>query len=151
MSTFCEPVAVRTDWETPQWLFDQLEREFHFTLDVCATAHNTKCFNYYSEGSLGRVWTGVCWMNPPYGKEISDWVEAAYSVATAGLATVVCLLPARSNNSWWKWVIQGEVRFIRKKLQFVGAPFVSMFPNVIVVFRPALEGGGVMKILEREA
>lgn len=26
------------EWETPQDLFDQLNDEFHFTLDVCATA-----------------------------------------------------------------------------------------------------------------
>lgn len=30
------------EWETPQDLFDKLNEEFHFSLDVCATPENTK-------------------------------------------------------------------------------------------------------------
>lgn len=37
------------DWETPQWLFDELNREFHFTLDPCADKHNHKCEKYYTK------------------------------------------------------------------------------------------------------
>lgn len=147
MSAYCEPKAVYTDWETPQWLFDYLNAEFNFTLDVCATYENKKCLRYYRDNSLDLPWEGICWMNPPYGKEIGHWIEKAYKSTLLG-ATVVCLLPVRSNCDWWKWIIQGEVRFIRRKLQFVGAPQQSMFPNVIVIFRPGLEGGGKMSILD---
>lgn len=148
MSTFIEAPAARTDWETPQWLFDALDAEFNFTVDVCANAVNRKCGTYFSPetNGLAQNWgTGRCWMNPPYGDEIEAWIHKAYSSALSG-ALVVALIPVRSSNEWWKWVIEGEVRFIRKKIQFVGAPFNSMFPNAIVVFRPQLTGGGVMKI-----
>lgn len=148
MTSYCEPVSARTDWATPQWLFDLLDEEFHFTLDVCASADNAKCEAYYSQSALDQRWRGICWMNPPYGKEISKWVTHAWAAAKRGNATVVCLLPARSNCDWWRFVIEGEVRFIRKKLQFEGASGVSMFPNVIVVFRPMLQGGGTMRIWE---
>jgi hypothetical protein len=168
---FCEPKAVKTDWPTPAYVFDPLDTEFGFDLDVCATAENTKCVKYFPPTSLCSVckgngvvptgseldqcpfcnglkqnWTGNCWMNPPYGKQISAWVEKAWKSSLNGKARVVCLLPARSNNEWWKYVIQGEVRFIRKKLQFEGATGVSMFPNVIVIFHPFLSPGGVMKV-----
>lgn len=146
MSNFCEPVATKTDWETPQWLYDSLDDEFHFTIDVCANSENHKHKYFYESNSLTREWSGVCWMNPPYGKEIGKWVWKAYHSASLKLATVVCLLPVRSNCEWWKYVIFGEVRFIRKKLKFVGAPSVSMFPNALVIFHCGLRPSGVMKI-----
>lgn len=151
MSVYTEPVAVRTDWETPQWLFDHLDAEFHFILDVCANAENTKCKNFVSSmglGGLAQPWHGACWMNPPYGKDIGKWIEKAMNCALNDNCTVVCLLPVRSNCDWWKYVIQGEIRFIRRKLRFVGAPSVSMFPSVIVIFRLHLERGGMMSILD---
>jgi phage N-6-adenine-methyltransferase len=151
VSTFTEPVATRIDWETPKWLFDHLEAEFHFTHDVCASYDNTKIMPSYwdeEDDALRQQWHGVLWMNPPYGKQIGEWVYKAYLSAVQLDATVVCLLPARSNCDWWKYVIQGEVRFIRRKLRFVGASSDSMFPNVIVIFRPKLEHGGTMSILD---
>ena len=30
------------EWETPQYLFDSLNSEFHFTLDPCSTDENAK-------------------------------------------------------------------------------------------------------------
>ncbi len=60
--------------ETPQDFFDKLNEEFHFELDVCATAENAKCKKYYSseEDGLKQEWKGVCRMNPPYGREIGN-------------------------------------------------------------------------------
>lgn len=45
-------------WETPQWLFDQLNEEFHFTVDVCAVAENAKCRTYFSPevDGLSKDW-----------------------------------------------------------------------------------------------
>lgn len=148
MSTYCEPASAKTDWETPAYVFDPLSGEFPFELDVCATYENKKCHRYYRDNSLELPWTGICWMNPPYGKEIGLWVKKAYDSAVVGDATVVCLLPVRSNNDWWKWCIQGEIRFIRKKLQFVGSTGVSMFPNAVVIFHKRLDPGGIMKVWE---
>ena len=149
MSTYCEPASARTDWETPKWLFDALAAEFPITLDVCATAENAKCPSYFSVDSLSKQWTGMCWMNPPYGKEIGLWVKKAYDSAACGDAAVVCLLPARSSNAWWRYVIEGDVRFLRGRVKFVGAPSVTMFPNVIVVFHRFLTPGRIMSIWER--
>jgi len=64
--------SSNNNWGTPQDFFDKLNEEFHFELDVCATAENAKCKKYYSpeEDGLKQEWKGVCWMNPPYGREI---------------------------------------------------------------------------------
>jgi hypothetical protein len=58
-------------WATPQWLFDSLNSHYQFTLEVCAIPEKAKCKNYFSpeQDGLGQPWKGICWMNPPYGKE----------------------------------------------------------------------------------
>ena len=39
--------SASDDWSTPQDLFDRLDSEFHFDLDPCATAENSKCDSFY--------------------------------------------------------------------------------------------------------
>lgn len=74
------------EWATPQWLFDTLNNEFHFDVDVCADHKNHKCDKYFSkeEDGLSQQWNGVVWCNPPYGNEISKWIEKAYEYFTRG-------------------------------------------------------------------
>lgn len=129
-------------WETPQDLFDALNAEFGFTLDVCATTENAKCERYFTlrENGLWQEWTGVCWMNPPYGREIGRWMQRAYEASLDG-TTVVCLVPARTDTGWWHdYAMRGEVRFLRGRLNFGGdrkRGHNAPFPSAIVVFRPA--------------
>jgi phage N-6-adenine-methyltransferase len=132
------------EWETPQDLFDKLNAEFHFTLDVCASKENAKCKNYYSEedNALTKEWKGVCWMNPPYGRTIGKWIKKAYSEAFNG-ATIVCLIPSRTEtNWWWNYCMKGEIRFLRGRLKFGGrntkgeyVNYPATFGSAIVIFR----------------
>lgn len=48
-------------WETPQELFDNLNAEFHFTVDVCATKDNAKCEKFFTPeiDGLKQEWLGV--------------------------------------------------------------------------------------------
>lgn len=127
------------EWETPQELFNKLNKEFHFTLDVCATRHNRKCSVYYTkeDDGLNQVWFGTSWMNPPYGRDIGKWIEKAYNTAYCGLGTVVCLLPARTDTKWWhKYIMKAtEIRFIKGRLKFSGTKNSAPFPSVIVIFK----------------
>jgi len=74
--------SSKTDlWATPQDLFDRLNAEYHFTLDVCAIPENAKCDKYFTPEMDGLKcdWKdNICWMNPPYGREISKWVKKAH-------------------------------------------------------------------------
>lgn len=131
--------SSKTDeWATPQAMFDSLNREFHFTLDVCATKQNAKCGQYFTreEQGLAQQWRGTCWMNPPYGREIGKWVAKAANTAWSGLGTVVCLLPARTDTRWWhEYCAKAELRFIRGRLKFGTSKNSAPFPSAIVIFR----------------
>ena len=126
------------EWATPQDFFDKLNNEFHFTLDVCATKENTKCKKFITkeQNSFLYDWDGVCWCNPPYGKEISDWMEKSYKESLKGI-TVVCLVPARTDTRWFhNWVYgKGEIRFVKGRLKFGGSKNSAPFPSMIVVYR----------------
>jgi len=126
------------EWETPQDFFDELDREFHFNLDVCATPENAKCNRYFTvrDSAFLHAWVGTCWMNPPYGREIGEWVKKAYSQAKLGNATVVCLVPARTDTRWFQdYCLKGEIRFIRGRLKFGGSKNSAPFPSAVVISR----------------
>ncbi|OQX14551.1 MAG: hypothetical protein BWK73_09150 [Thiothrix lacustris] len=40
---------------TPQRVFDNLDREFGFTLDPCATVDNAKCDKFYTQSDFGNA------------------------------------------------------------------------------------------------
>jgi len=129
--------STTTEWSTPQDFFDKLNVEFGFTTDVCATAENAKCKHYFSpeQDGLAQTWSGACWMNPPYGRQISAWVKKAWESSQAG-AVVVCLLPARTDTAYWHdYCMKGEIRFIRGRLKFGGCKNSAPFPSAVVIFR----------------
>lgn len=128
--------SEKETWETPQSLFDKYNSQYHFTLDVCATAENAKCPRFFTkeEDGLSQEWKGVCWMNPPYGRTIGLWLRKAWKSAQSG-ATVVCLVPARTDTAWWHdYATKGAIEFIRGRLKFSGHTNPAPFPSAIVVF-----------------
>jgi len=127
------------EWETPQWLFDELDAEFEFVLDPCCTIDNKKCNLFYSKDRSGLVkrWHpfGPVFMNPPYGREIGKWVKKAYEESQKG-CTVVCLLPGRTDTKWFHdYCLKGEIRFLKGRLKFGNAKYSAPFPSIIVIFR----------------
>lgn len=131
--------SSKTDqWATPQDFFDELDREFHFTLDAAADETNHKCEVYYDKAHSGldNPWGEVTYCNPPYGREIGKWVAKAYREAQNGL-TVVMLLPARTDTAWFHDYIYGkaEIRFIRGRLYFNDGNGRAPFPSMVVVYR----------------
>ena len=135
-------MSERHDWETPQFLFDGLNAEFGFEVDVCATAENAKCRKFFTPEDNGLVqhWEGVCWVNPPYGREIERWMRKALESAQQG-ATVVCLVPARTDTKWWhRYAMRGEVRYLRGRLKFSNSENSAPFPSAVVIFRPPIWG-----------
>ena len=127
----------RHDWETPQALFDKLDAEFGFNLDVCATEETAKCGRYFTpaDDGLSQTWESVCWMNSPYGRAIAKWMRKAFDESQLG-ATVVCLVPARTDTTWWHdYATRGEIRFLRGRLKFGGTEHSAPFPSAVVIFR----------------
>lgn len=130
--------SSKTDmWATPQDFFDALDAEFHFTLDACAVKENAKCEAYYTpeQDGLDQPWTGRVWCNPPYGRNVGQWVKKAHDTASGG-GFVVMLLPARTDTRWFHDYIYGktEVRFIKGRLKFGSCQNAAPFPSMVVIF-----------------
>jgi site-specific DNA-methyltransferase (adenine-specific) len=136
------------DWETPDWLFNQLNEEFGFDIDVCANEDNYKLKNYFSkqDDCLKQDWKGMtCWMNPPYTSKLQDlFFKKAVEESRKG-ATVVCLLPSRTDTKrFHKYVWDRntnkpynnvEIRFLQGRLKFSNSKNSAPFPSMIVIFK----------------
>jgi len=139
------------EWETPEVVFQPLKKEFNILIDTCANAENTKCKVYFDRklNGLTANWAeklklvggnGACWMNPPYGRGIDNWIKKAHDEAQKGVTTVA-LIPARTDTSWFHTYIHNkqEVRFLKGRIKFVDAESSAPFPSMIVIFRPIQE------------
>jgi site-specific DNA-methyltransferase (adenine-specific) len=126
-----------TEWETPGSIFDPLNKEFNFTLDVAASAQNAKCRDFLTkdDDGLSVPWSGVCWCNPPYGRGMKDWLWKA-AVEMARGATTVALIPARTNTEWFHEICfrLGEVRFVRGRHKFGDSKHGLPWPLAVVIF-----------------
>ena len=132
----------KQEWETPADLFNRLDREFHFDIDLAADATNNKCRRYCNRqvNALTQTWTGTGWLNPPYGEKeyrLSDWVRKAYLETRKAGCTVVMLIPARTNTRWWHdfCMKAAEIRFLNGRPKFGDAPHGLPQPLALVVFR----------------
>jgi site-specific DNA-methyltransferase (adenine-specific) len=132
--------SATDEWATPDEIFAALAREFDFTLDPCATPENARCGRFFTRAvdGLSQSWSGeTVFMNPPYGRKIGEWMRKAYESAALEGATVVCLVPARTDTRWWHtYVMRGEIRLLRGRLCFGNAVSAAPFPSAIVLFRP---------------
>lgn len=126
------------EWETPQHIFDHLDREFNFTLDPCATHGNAKTERYFTkkDNGLKQSWKGErVFMNPPYGRVIGRWIKKAWRSGQEENTLVVCLLPARTDTRWFHtYCTKGTIWFIKGRLKFGGATTPAPFPSMIVIF-----------------
>ena len=131
--------SASAEWETPQNLFDELNEQYHFTLDPCSTDENAKCEKHYTkkQNGLKQDWTGeTVFCNPPYGREISGWVKKCYEHFMGG-GTAVMLIPARTDTKWFHEYVYGkaEITFLRGRLHFNNSKWNAPFPSMIVTFR----------------
>lgn len=129
------------EWSTPQETFDELNREFHFSLDPCATDDNHKCHLYYTKDKDGlkHSWEGHrVFCNPPYS-DISNWVEKCYREGCKDNTLVVLLIPSRTDTKYFHDFIynRSEVRFIKGRLRFGEETENAPFPSMVVIFRGA--------------
>jgi len=127
------------EWATPQAFFDELNKEFNFTLDPCATPESAKCKKFFTkeDDGLSKSWDNeIVFCNPPYGRAMRDWVKKASEVR--GGVTVL-LIPARTDTTYFHdYIYQKEgveIRFIRGRLKFGGSKMSAPFPSMLVIFR----------------
>ncbi len=127
-------------WATPQDFFNELDKEFHFTLDPCALPTNAKCAKFFTpeDDGLAQDWSGhSVFCNPPYGRKIGSWVKKCHDEAQKG-TKVVMLIPARTDTSYFHDYIyhKAEIRFIRGRLKFGNSEQGAPFPSMVVIYNP---------------
>jgi phage N-6-adenine-methyltransferase len=137
------------EWPTPPKLYRELDARWHFTLDACAQPHNAKCRRFFTpeQDGLKQRWKGVVWLNPPYSK-VGLWMSKARVEAAKG-ATVVCLVPARTDTKWWhadvepirQGKVAGGVTFLKGRVKFAGAKHGAPFPSAVIVYEPGTARG----------
>ena len=130
--------SSKTDlWSTPQAFFNELNKEFNFTLDPCANKENAKCEKYYTKEDNGLIqdWKNeIVFCNPPYGRELNKWVKKCYEESKH--AKIVMLIPARTDTSYFHDYIynKAEIKFIRGRLKFGDSKNSAPFPSMVVIF-----------------
>lgn len=132
--------SKKEDWETPQKFFDELNKKYQFTYDLASSDENCKVDKHFTkeDDSLVQNWddlSGWLWCNPPYGKNIKNWIKKA----SESKANIVMLIPARTDTSYWHDYIFGkaEIIFLRGRLKFEingGSSNPAPFPSALVVF-----------------
>jgi site-specific DNA-methyltransferase (adenine-specific) len=141
-------------WTTPGDFYRALDKEFNFGLDAAALASSALCPLWYGpdhhdpsmRDAFMRSWQFDAqgeniFLNPPYGRQIKDWMRKADQEAQKGAGAIVCLVPARTDTNWWHdSCIHHEVRFIRGRLKFGDQPNAAPFPSAVVVMRSSLPG-----------
>ena len=129
------------DWETPADFYSQLDAEFGFTLDPCASQASAKCSSFYTadDDGLSKNWEGqTVFMNPPYGRKIGNWIQKAYEEGEKSNTRVVALIPARTDTKYWhNYCMKAtEIRFVKGRLKFGhgNTKNSAPFPSAVVVF-----------------
>lgn len=127
--------SVNQSWGTPRTVFDPLHREFAFTVDAAASSENALLPRYWDleANALFQDWDNErVWCNPPYGEAQRDFIHKA----SRSQGLVVMLIPARTDTSIWHSCIHGkaEVRFVKGRIKFNGAPSCAPFPSAVVIF-----------------
>lgn len=105
-------------WQTPTWLFDELDKEFNFRIDLCANERNCKS-QFYFEDYLTNKNPGQfcvneyetfefiidnlngefsCFMNPPYSNP-KPFIEKAWEDSKH--CKIVCLVKCDPSTKWW--------------------------------------------------
>lgn len=108
------------EWQTPSWLFDELNEEFNFDIDLTANAGNSKCILYcddYLKDNIQSVYNNMtnypnlqqyikdnllrnnsCFMNPPYSNP-KPFIEKAWE--DSKYCKIVCLVKCDPSTRWW--------------------------------------------------
>ena len=139
IEVFNKGEAKSEEFETPSDLFQRLDEIFGFTLDVSASALNSKVpNNFFSKETDGlkQPWQtrGSVWCNPPYTKN-AEFIDKAIAEAATGQG-IVCLIPSRTDTGYFhravecdhlthRLDIKGRLTFGGSRSEY-GASFASM-------------------------
>lgn len=122
MPSIASPSHTRSEkstdsWITPKWIIDRLGP---FDLDPCACVDQPwpcagRSYTEKENGLLAQ-WDGMVWLNPPYGRSLSPWLNRL-ALHGNGIALVF----ARTDTAAFfdnVWPFATMLLFIRGRLTF---------------------------------
>lgn len=101
------------EWYTPRIIIDSVLELFGaIDLDPCSNgkgdAANVPATEHYTreDNGLARAWHGKVYMNPPYGREVAQWVEKVIAEYQAGnISEAIILIAARTDTRWFNLLV----------------------------------------------
>ena len=121
------------NWETPQCLYDELNKEFKFDFDPCPLNANFD--------GLKCTWGKSNFVNPPYERKLkSAFVHKAIAESEKGNICVL-LLPVSTSSILFHEVIKKhayEIRFLKGRIKFKG---INKDGDHIKITRPGHNSG----------
>lgn len=140
--------SVKQDWATPKSVFNELDKEFNFTLDPCCSEKTAKCKIFFTKeiDGLKQSWEGQrCFVNPPFGREQAAWIKKCYEESQKKNTIVVMLIPARTDTiAFHRYIYpNAELRFIKGRIKFENPDSTTPkedwtaapFPSMVVIFK----------------
>ena len=86
-----------------------------------------------------------------YGREIKDWIAKAHREAEKPNTTVVCLIRARTDTSYWHehCMNAAEIILIKGRLSFGDGSGSAPFPSALVVFGNSIIDRPLLSAIDR--
>jgi len=128
------------DWATPEYIYDELNKEFNFDFDPCPLQHDLNTWN-----GLEIEWGKRNFINPPYSRKLKEaFVIKAIQESKKGKLCVMLLPVSTSTKLFHHYILPNkkEIRFLFKRIKFKGVntfgEYVSdkagMHDSMIVIF-----------------
>ncbi len=129
------------NWETPSYIYDELNKEFNFDFDPCPINHNIKDWD-----GLKIEWGNRNFINPPYSRKLKEaFVKKAIEQSKKGKLCVMLLPVSTSTVLFHDYILPNkkEIRFIKGRVKFIGhntfgekvSNRVGMHDSMIVIFK----------------
>ncbi len=130
-------------WRTPAWVVEALTSVFGvFDLDPCTYSRRTNGIARVGfipeDNGLELAWFGQVFVNPPYGRELTVWIEKMVREATAPkVSLLVGLVPARTDTKWWHLAVKSgaTIVFLKGRLKFGDGQQSAPFPSALLLWK----------------
>lgn len=130
----------KDDWKTPDYFYNELNKEFDFNFDPCPYQHDIKKWN-----GLEIEWKERNFINPPYSRKLKEaFVKKAIQESKKGKLCVMLLPVSTSTRLFHDFILPNkkEIRFIDGRIKFSGintkGEYVNnksgMHDSMIVIF-----------------
>ena len=139
----------RDEWETPQELFNNLNKQYKFKFDCCANEHNRKVIGFTINFlNMKGYKPSMAWMNPPFSKAWKMF-NHFFKAVKKGVAIYRC---DNLETKIWQEIIFPNATWVfipNKRIAYEGMDGKgSRFPSALIGFnveKPKIKTGVTLR------